>query len=448
MSALLIGLVLMATLAALAVKGPRFAFCWMYLMVFALVPFGAVLEVEGLPELTARRAVTVAVLGGLLARRGSSAMASRFRWWDGLTWAAILSLSLSFGLRTSVFGMLSRLAELTLDWGFPYLLVRNLLTGPRGVREMLMPLSVATGVLALLSVYEARMASRVAVHLWNSIGLGVEPLSHHQNWRWGYLRACATFIGPITLGTYFACVAPLMLLWGRTGPLGRSTRWVGLLASLAGCVAALSRGPLMALAAAGALFFLLARRAGRIVLVAAVLGLTAAPLVMENVAEHVSTIRQLIASEGNTPDQSGYYRIALLMMYGEAVGRVGWFGDPSLVGAVYEEAWSLDNAFLYLFFIGGWLGAGLIIAFAGVCLFRGVRGIAVSRGRERLARSCFTASFAAVVACMMNVWFAPDYAPLFWMTGALVLNHADPSRRNGSPGSPRQAPSPALGPRG
>lgn len=249
------------------------------------------------------------------------------------------------------------------------------------------------------------------------------------------MRASATFYHPITLGTYFAAVTPLMLLWGRIAGTSRWVRWVAVMGSVAGCVAALSRGPWGALAVTGVLFFLLAVRAKRLAFAGAVLVLAALPVVLEVMGEHLAEIQRLLAFTGNTPRRSGYYRIALLLMYGKALGQVGWLGKPSIIGAEYEEAWSLDNAFLYLFIVGGWLGGGLVLAFVGTCLVRALRGILVARGPERVVRCCIAAAFVGVAGCMLNVWFAPDYAPLLWIMGGLVLNQIPlrPSARRPTP---------------
>jgi hypothetical protein len=134
---------------------------------------------------------------------------------------------------------------------------------------------------------------------------------------------------------------------------------------------------------------------------------------------------------------SGHYRLALLMLYGNQIGRVGWFGDRSPIGAEFEQAWSIDNAWLYLFFDGGWLGAGLIIALCLGALIIGFRNLARYDGRKRQAIACVLAGFVAVLLGMWDVWFAPDYSPLVFILAALIRNQAQRSWF-GSPVAPRR----------
>ena len=121
--------------------------------------------------------------------------------------------------------------------------------------------------------------------------------------------------------------------------------------------------------------------------------------------------------------ESSHYRLALWMIYGKQIAEVGWFGDPSLIGAEYQKASSVDNAYLQLAMQGGWLGGGLFLWMATFLLVVSLRSIRRTRGIERRIRSAIGASFAMCLACMLNTWFNPCFTHLFWLTGALTINY-------------------------
>jgi hypothetical protein len=269
------------------------------------------------------------------------------------------------------------------------------------------------------------MATRLAANLWGMLGIDVDTRAYYSSWRWGYLRAVGVWGGPILLATLFATTAPLMVLWGLLLERWRRWKaWGALLASVAGCAAGLSRGPLLVLIGLAVLFALFAHPRKPLILAAVGVTILAMPALVGIAQEEVTFTQEQMDLYGNV--SSNHYRIALLLIYGESILRVGWWGNQTIVGEEYERAWSIDNAYLYFFFVGGWIGGGAFCLITSALFYLGARRIAATAGQERRILAATLAGFAAVVGCMANVWFAPCYAPLFWITAGLVLNAVSP----------------------
>ena len=88
--------------------------------------------------------------------------------------------------------------------------------------------------------------------------------------------------------------------------------------------------------------------------------------------------------------------------------------------------------YLYLFIIGGWMGGSLFCCMVLRLLYLGIRAVWLARGRRRKILAAGVAGFAGVAGCMIDVWFAPDYASFFWITAAVVLNLTDLVKRSSS----------------
>src|SRR5690606_3878339 len=130
-----------------------------------------------------------------------------------------------------------------------------------------------------------------------------------------------------------------------------------------------------------------------------------APFLIKAAREEVQYTRGELEERGNTT--SGHYRVALLLIYGKEIAEVGQWGDWSL-DLDYEQCWSIDNAYLYLFIFGGWFGGGLMCLIVITLLYRGVRGALGVATQARGLYAGIIGSFAGISACMANVWFAPN----------------------------------------
>lgn len=400
-------------------KGPSWAFRWIYLPTLVLVPVDIRMNIVGLPDLTAQRAVCVGLFVGALLIRRARQLFPRWRWFDLVALLPVLSFSVSYSMATDFKGFYHRLPVLVMDWACPYLFTRALVKDIASLRAALPPLAIAASVLACLAVYECRMATRLAVNLWTALGVDVRMPSHFGSWRWGYLRAFASFCGPINLGTFFVAVTPLMVLWNLVDPKRRWPAGMATLACSAGCISSLSRGPILVLSAVAIILFLaVVLKRFLIPLLLAVLVL-AAPFLKGVALEEVRYTQEQLDATGNT--DSAHYRIALPLIYGKRIGEAGWWGNSSIIGREYELAYSMDNAYLYFFIIGGWLGGGSFLLVIVLALYLGMRRIRQASGREQHILATTFAGFAGVVACMANVWFGPDYAPFFWIVTALVF---------------------------
>ncbi len=411
--------VLLAALVVAAGKGPREALAWIFFPALILIPIEVVAGVPGFPDLNARRAAVIGLLiGSVLGGRGAQ-LAPVWRPFDLLPVLVVLAHSLSFASHTEPLGFAHSMAVLTLDWLLPYVFVRALWRSYRDVRQALQPFAIATVLLAVLSLYEARMATRVTRVFWNAL-TGLPVPGHFEMWRWGFLRAFGTFTHPITLGVFFASVTPLMILWGQIDPRYRMHSRVAALATAFGCITSLSRGPMLALVAACGLGLFLSKQRRMIYVCLVPAALLLVPYLLGELNQAISFTRTELDTRGNT--DSGYYRLALLMIYLDDIGQAGWFGNRSIVGQEFEAAWSIDNGYLYLFLESGWLGGGVFLVMILTTL--GLSGFALQRARGaiRRVRAVGLASLLGLLFGMADVWFAPDYAVLVFVGCALVVN--------------------------
>jgi hypothetical protein len=413
--------VFLAALVVSVLRGPHSSFGWVYLPTVILVPMGIEIELPGIPDFSVRRAALVGLALGALLTSRSAQLVPRWRWFDLLPLAAAISFAISFGLETSFRGFCSRLLLLGMDWLLPYVFARALLDNARHVRAVLLPLVISFMVLAFLAVYECRMHFRLGSEFWNSVA-GTEVYTYWRQGtgtRWGFLRAVATTGGPIILGTFFATAAPLVILWGQ---LRRGSRLPVLSAALAcgaGCVASLSRGPMLVLLASASIFTLTAYRLRSLGILIVMMLALASPFAFLQLNETIETINQDIRAA--TTD-SALYRIVLVLLYADQ--DYGPFGAQVEYGAEFDNAYSLDNAYLYLLVTGGWCGGGLFVAMVVTWFALGWRSIRRARGRRRKILSTTLASLVCVAGCMANVWFSPDYWPLFFFVGALVIDQS------------------------
>ncbi len=425
MPGLLTGLIGLAALAGVAMRGVHWAFAWIYLPVAIVIPVEIVCQIAGVPDLTGRRAAGLGLVVGAMMTGTQHRLIPRWHWFDLLAFVPVLTLSVTYGLQTDFKGFYFRLADLTLDWVLPYVLTRGLLRDFGAVRAALPALALFTILVGGVAVYECRMVTHVVGHFWNQLGFEVDVPMHREFRRWGYLRAAGTFGGALTLGTFFAMVTPLMVLWGW---LDRRLRWLpklAVFAGICGCAASLSRGPILALSAALLIVFLFAVSRKRAVLLLIGVCVVSAPFLLDLGAERAQYVDGQMKLRGNV--SSGYYRIALLQIYGKRVLDVGWWGDPEVVANLeYRQAWSIDNAYLHLFLTGGWLGGGSFCLIVAILLARGGRRLGRLQGLERRLLVPVFASFFAISVCLGNVWFARQIEPFFWIAAALLLNVTDP----------------------
>jgi hypothetical protein len=440
MSAAVVILVLLAALVLAVLRGPRVAFPWVFFPALILIPIEISAGIPGFPDLNGRRAALIGILVGSVIGGGAGQLAPRWRAFDLFPVGLVLVHSLSFGSKTNAFGFLHSVAVLTLDWLVPYILVRALWRDYRDVKQGLKPLVYASVFLGMLTIYETRMAARVSRLFWNAL-TGLSVPGYFEMWRWGYLRAFGTFTHPITLGVFFATVAPLMILWGQIEPRYRLHSRIAAFVCALACMTSLSRGPMLALLAAAVLGWFLTRQRPLVYVLLVPALVLLLPVAMTEMGEAIQFTQQELADRGNT--DSGYYRLALLLIYLDDIGKVGWLGNPEVVGQDYEAAWSIDNGYLYLFVEGGWLGGGLFMAMVFAILTVAGLSLRRSRGAVRRVRATGFAGLLGVLFGMADVWFAPDYAPMFFVCSAVMLNL---TRRAWFAARPGLAPRPGAPP--
>jgi hypothetical protein len=262
------------------------------------------------------------------------------------------------------------------------------------------------------------MVTRISALLWHELVPTLEVLRHAGGSRWGYLRAVATFGEPISLGVFFATATLLACAWASVEPRKARTALFACAACLAGCIATLSRGPIASVGAVLLGYWAVTRRTWISVAVLLGMAAAAAPFVVDSVKGAVLDTQTDLTVSGNT--SSGQYRLALLLIYGKSMADVSFFGDPTVVGAEYERAWSLDNSYLYLLILGGWVGGGSFLGVLGANLLRSGALLLRTEERRRRTYGALLASHIAIVVAMTDVWFSPTFAPLFWLTMGLI----------------------------
>ena len=439
MTAIIVLGVLGLAAAVALLRGPHVALAWVYFPVFFLVPASLLLALPVVPDLTPRSAAAIGVLcGGLLAHPAAMRL-PKACYVDALVAAVVVSYSISYGLQTDFMGLVHALAARSLEWALPYALVRVLWQDIQSARAALVPVGSSVAALGLACVYECRMAHRILAEVWDVVaGLGVPR--YHEAWRWGYLRAVGTFSHPLTLGTVLASMAPLMLLWAKLSRRWRIIAWGAAGVCVCGTVATLSRGPMAAVLLGLAVAFMAAERRPVTYALLAVAAVALIPVALDALGEGADYVRRSFAEHGNV--ESGYYRLALIILYLGDLTRVGFFGDLSLVGQEYELAYSVDNSYLYLFFYGGWIGGGLFLTMIGGVVVSVVRSLRRSSSRAiRTARALVLGSCIAMLASMADVYFAPDYASLLFVIEALAISQTRESwyaSRSGGSALPRR----------
>ena len=342
----------------------------------------------------------------------------RWRPIDFFALLPVLTFSVSYGLTTDFKGFYHRLGVLCLDWAAPYMFARSVLRTPAALTRLLRSIAFSATLLAFFAVYECRMATRILALLWHQLVPTLDVLPHLGYWRWGFMRAVATFGEPIALGVFFATATLLACAWASIEPRRARAALFACTACLAGCIATLSRGPIASVVAVLLGYWAVTRK--RWILVAVLLGIAAvaAPFVVDFAKRVLVDTQTDLTVSGNT--SSGQYRLALFLIYGKSIADVSFFGDPTLVGAEYEQAWSLDNSYLYLLILGGWVGGGSFLGVLGVNLFRSGALVLRTEERRRKTYGALLAGHIAIVVSMTDVWFSPTFAPLFWLTMGLI----------------------------
>jgi hypothetical protein len=419
--ALLFGLGLIGA----ALRGARWAFAWIYIPILILTPYDLKLDLGGFPAITARGVGAVGLLVGAVFARSRQRLMPAWRWFDVLPLLTVLSFAVSYAQASDLKGFVHRLPVLTADWLFPYFLARVCLRSREDFAAALPAFAVANGVLAALALAESRLHMRFAYEFWNRLGgVPVPQWYIGGGARLGFLRAMATFNHPITLGVFFSAAALVLLGWGLLVPSRRRAAAAAVAGTLLGAFASLSRGPLLGLAAGWLFAKALAKFRVKTVVAVGALGLAVlAPFLINATEEVVAAVETDLQQTGNVTNTTRY-RVALFVVYLDELAHVGWWGNPDVVGRRFEKAWSIDNAYLYLFVVGGWLGGGLILAMTGFTLWIGVRSVAASAGRERALRATALGAFLSIAVSMLDVWFSPDYAAFYFVLSALVVNQA------------------------
>jgi hypothetical protein len=397
------------------------AFAGLYVTTLLLVPFDIVLKISDFPDITPQAAVVLGMLCGAAAAGQLRSLFPRWRWIDALPLLMVASFAMGFGLRTDLHGFFHSLTVQTMSWGLPYLYARALLRNPAGLRLVALSIAVSGSILAVLSLLEARLQIHILAQAWNAVSDHATPTRFFEALRWGYLRANGPFSHPLILATVLVAIAPFALCWGW---LDRRRRLPALGAALVialGVLSPVSRGPLLVLGATALLSCLLALRLPVFTLVL-VGSLAVSPVLVKQAQEVMHSTQADLDTEGNTDSAS--YRAALLMIYARQFDQFGPFGNLAVIGSQYRSAWSIDNSFLYMYIVSGWIGGTVFLLFSMLTLIKAYRALLPARGRERLLRVAILASFAGMTGCIADVWLSPEVGALYLVIGALIWNQS------------------------
>lgn len=416
---------LLATIGATLFKGWRWVFTYFFVPAVLLVPCELYLVLQGIPNLTPQRAVVIGILLGCLGSRRERELFPRWRSLDAWVLALLLSYSVSFGLHTDFMGFVHKLAVQVLDWGLPYLYARRMFVEPGRLRRILAVMAFCGVVLACTALYEARMADRLTARWWNLVADYPVPdfWRNGGGLRYGFLRAFGPFGHPLILATVLVALAPLALCWGYLDAKRRTWARVASLVTSLGILGPIARGAVLVLSGVAGLTYMVVKRLPVVFLglCAALLGFL---LLSDTALQVFETTRTDLELEGNT--ESGKYRLALLLIYLKEIPKVGFFGDPTVIGSTYQAAWSIDNGYLYMYLTGGWIGGtGFLLLVIATCR-TGYRSLRRSSGLERRVRACIAASFLGMSLSIANVWFARDMHALFFVLVALVWSQSAP----------------------
>jgi len=421
MNDLLVVVMGVLTFTIAVIKGARWTFFWFYVPVLILVPSEIRSQLPGMTDLSVQCTAGLGLLGGYYLRKESFPI--KWHWFDWLALFPVLSFSIAYGMGTDANGFFHRFRVCMLEWAFPYLFVRMMIRNYDDFLDAVKPLALSSLMLSFLAVWECRMAVRLAPSLWEKAGFEVTVLDHLGGWRWGFLRAAAGMGHPLSLGTFFATVAPLMMQASFL-EVKPALRWfyrLTLLVCVAGVISSLSRGPIMV--TAGALLIPLFVTIPKQIWIPVILLLSilAVPVFMDAAEEEIKLADTHMKKFGNTT--SGHYRVALFLVYGRQIAEVGWWGDATVkIDPDFKKAWSIDNAYIFLFLTGGWIGGGAFCAIILILVYQSLKKMFRLAPQVRRLYSMTFASLVGVAGCMANVWFAADYAPFFWMACALMFN--------------------------
>jgi len=310
-----------------------------------------------------------------------------------------------FGLirDTTPTNVLRNAVYLFLEAVLPYFVLTRRVTTPQQFRQCVYAFLVGCSIQGMLALFEMGKG-------WLLYSAVMQQLD--LQWPWGYLarsgalRATATFGQPIALG--FVMVVAAGLVFAIREQLPRNTFLILLGLMLAGCLAALSRGPWIGLAVLFVVYSLMSAKAVQRL----VFGAIAAAVVFSSAAVLPGGERliNLLPYVGTVEQENVDYRTHLFNNSIIVISRHPWFGSENFL----EEPEMLEmrqgqgivdlvNTYLGIALSRGLVGLSIYCLFWIAVLFGLFQRFWAARQRKLPEVVIYRAFFSATVAALVII---------------------------------------------
>lgn len=179
------------------------------------------IPIAGLPDYSKPMAISVALVIGLIIRKGANLRPTSLRWWDVIYLISLLSLPLSYLFNGyPLYNALSALFTRTMIWGVPYWVGRVTYQTPKSVRVLLLCVVIASLTYLPLCLWEVRMSPHLHLQVYGSF-----QHSFAQMIRWGGYRPMVFTEHGLTLALWMAVALAAAIGLRKTSKDAR--HWIG-----------------------------------------------------------------------------------------------------------------------------------------------------------------------------------------------------------------------------
>jgi hypothetical protein len=385
-----------------------------------LLPMAFRLEINGLPDVTFFQTAVLPIGIVVLMRYG---LKWRWSFSDVLMFGYMGCAFYSDFSRTNLGDGIASFFDITTVAFFPYVFGKAMIEQSNLRVKTLRMLVLLMAAVAFFSLYEFRFATNPIRDMWAPFFTPYQNVWTTQV-RWGFGRVAGPFSHAILAGIVFSC-GLLMNLWlARFGywerkfkfmpglPFRKSTVLTIVLA--AGVAMTLSRGPWIGLGLglipvwAG-----MSRNLKRNARWAAIVCLVGGVGIFTYVMQYAEAGRK----EGMTQEQeNAAYRAELIDNYMPIIEKGGLFGWGHVAPPKVAGQSSIDNHYLFLALIQGYLGAGFFIASMVVAIGSLVwSGFRCQSKEERAFRFCLVGVLGSIAVSVTTVYLAAQAYVLFYL---------------------------------
>jgi hypothetical protein len=331
------------------------------------------------------------------------------------------------------------------EWIVPYLAGR-LAFQESGIVEKIQPLLAGIAVFfAVTAIYEAFSGSNPF-----EVVFGARPIDGiiRDSERWGIKRAFGTSMHPLYHGVLICWSAAWLFATAYAAAAGRASKvWlVALPIMISAPLATGSRGPFLALFAAGIGFVFCRFTKTRLTIAVGLVLIVAGFFVFQETVlsslddwsgeyQRDPTQAKTVVFDGQAEKfSSARSRLTLLKIYWKPLRLAGLLGYGSEAvdrfpvnvpldsdaGEAARDIWALDNHYLLVWLRFGFPGLILFGALIGISLWQTVRVVEFGSRFETVIFACWLFGATFAVGCLMFlVWMPVDYGfPWLWGIGA------------------------------